>query len=805
MDARYALPPGPAPAPSAGRGGAHEVWSVFRRRRWVILASLLLALAAGYAVSRRLDPVYEASARILVEGEKPGVSATAPAQAALTPEGRIATEMEILQSRALAEAVADSLQLGLRVTDPQGVPRRTLFSRVALAPGAESAEYRFVRESGGRFRVEDARTGERVGTARPGSELRLPEAVVVLAPGAARHGELDVEIVDRETAADRVQQGLEVSQPSRDAQLIRVGFRGSDPEMVRDVPNALAARFIELRRDLRSSDARTTAEFLRGQLDTLRVQLTTAEDRLRSFREREQVVDLTVEASAQVSRQAQMEAERGALEAERASLAALLSEARTEAAGTGGASAYRRLIAFPSLLRNQAAAEMLSSLSALEDQRAELLTRRKPTDPEVQAVTRRIEQLEQQLAGMVNTYQRGLANQVASIDATLGGFERKMDRVPGREVEFARLSRQTKVLADMYGLLQTRLKEAEISEAVQDASVRVVDPARRPLDPVSPNTGLILGASGLFGLLLGIALSFVREVRDGSVRTREDLQAATASSVLGWIPRIAEIAPAPSRTGAVRQLIGRGGRALPAATASAASPLAIAGEGPTPANEAYEWLHRNLLFARPDTRVKTLLVTSPLPGDGKTTTAAGLAVTLARRGHKVLLIDADLRRGAMSVLFRRPEGEGLTEVLSGTASFQDVVRSADVGGGQVLHYVTAGSLPQNPAHVLSSLRAPALLEWLAQRYYMVIVDTAPLNVFADAAVLGEHADGVVLVARAGVTPYDALAHSAEQCRRANLPLLGTVLNDVDPERDGQYDAAYRWYEYAKEYRYAGTS
>ena len=802
MDPHHTLPP---PAGSPARVGAHEVWGIFRRRRWVILGCFLLALAAGYLVTRRLDPVYEAAARILVEAESPALAAL-PAREAAPRESPIGTEMEILQNRELVEAVADSLQVAVQVAKPEGVPRSKLFSQVRVSQQAEDARYRFERGEGGRFTVTDAESGARVAVAAPGATLRLPEATLVLDPRASRYEEIEVEITDPESAADRVETGLEITQPSREAQIIRVAYRGSDPELVRDVPNALAARFIVLRRQQRSSEARTTAHFLRGQLDTLRPQLTAAEDRLRRFREREQVVDLPVEASAQVTRQAQMEAERGALEAERSSLAALLAQARAEEIAKGespeGPSPYRRLMASPSLLRNPAAAEMLSGITRLEDERAALLTRRKPNDPDVQVLTRRIEQMESQVEGLVTTYQRGLANQVTSIDATLGRFERRLDRVPGKEVEYARLARQTKVLEEMYGLLQMRLKEAEITEAVQDPSVRVVDPARRPSKPVGSRKGLILGASGLFGLLLGIALSFVREVRDQTVRNREELRAATGAPVLGWIPRIQEIAPGAAEDG-VRRLAGRKRKALPA---GAGTPRLLpgAGESSSPAAEAYEWLHRNLLFSRPDARVKTLLVTSPLPGDGKTTTAAGLAMTLARRGHKVLLIDADLRRGAVSALFHRSHGKGLSDLLAGTASFAEVVKSADVGGGKVLHYVPAGPLPPDPAQLLGSLRAPALLEWLSQKYYMIIVDSAPINVFADAAVLGEHADGVVLVARAGITPFEALVHSAEQCRRANLPVLGTILNDVDPQQDRDYDAAYRWYEYARSYNYART-
>ncbi|HEX7240929.1 MAG TPA: polysaccharide biosynthesis tyrosine autokinase [Longimicrobiaceae bacterium] len=798
-DARFAQP-----TVAADRVGAGEIWKVVRRGRWLILACFALSLVVGAAFARRLQPMYEASARILVDGRRSaigmdGLAGPDPVQ----DEKRIGTEIEVLQSSGLAAAVVDSLQLQLEVTDPSDAVRRDLFSGVRVSPEARPARYRFVRVSGGRFLVTDARNEAALGTFAPGERISLHRTEVVLAPTAALQPAFEVAVDTRDGATGKLASTLRVAPASRDADVILVSYRGTDPELVRDVPNVLAARFVALRRDLRTSEARKTAEFLRQQLDTLRLQLSSAEGRLQSFREREQVVDLPVEASAQVTRQAQMETERSALDAERAALGSLLAQARASAREPGAPSPYRRLVAFPTLLRNDATTGILASLAKVEDERAAILTRRKPNDPEVQVLTRRIEELEGQLAGMVTTYQQGLTGQVAAIDGTLGRFERRMDRIPAKELEMARLTRQTTVLDGMYKLLQTRLKEAEIAQAVQDPSVRMMDAARLPSSPVNPRGKLLVGFSGLFGLLVGVALSFVREYRDGSVRSREDLEAATGFPVLGWIPRMGEGEGRTLRAGLRRMLAAprfRGRALLPGASGTVSLQLLGTGEAaPTPASDAYEWLHRNLSFARPDAETRAMIFTSPLPGDGKTTSAAGMAVTLARRGLKVLLVDADLRRGALSAALGSPREAGLSDVLAGSVPFGQAVRTLDVGGGNTLHYLPSGALPSDPTRLLGSTRGAALFEWLKEKYFLVVLDCPPLNVFPDAAILGEHAEAVVLVARAGVTPFEALVYAAEQCRRAKLPVVGTVLNDIDPERDQEYDAAYRWYEYARSY------
>ncbi|HEU0016230.1 MAG TPA: Wzz/FepE/Etk N-terminal domain-containing protein, partial [Longimicrobium sp.] len=543
-----------AHAPGAASAAPRLLLGVLRRQRWLVAACLALGVAAGLLLARRVTPTYRASATVLVgDGSADMLRQDGAAQ---PMENRIATEMELLRSGRLAEAVVDSLQLRLAVTRPANAVRSALFSRVHVPLGAEPGEYRFVRVDGGRFRVERAETGQALGTFAPGQPVPLPGAEVVLAPTAGKHASFGVEVVGRESAAGALASAIDVEQGGQ-ANLLRVSYAGPDPVLVRDVPNAIAREFIHLRKELQSAEARSTAAFLRGRLDTIRAQLTASEDQLQGFREREGVIDLGVEASTQVSRQAQLEAERGQLQAEQQALGTLLAEARATERTPGDVSPYRKLVAFPTLLRQEAVSQMLTSLARVEDQRSELLTRRRPNDPEVLPLTNRVNELETQLASIVITYQRGLASQVAQIDGTLGQFRSSMDRIPGKEAQHGRLERNARSLAEVYGLLQTRLKEAEIAEAVQDPGVRVMDTARLPTRPQGSTRGLMLLGGGLFGLLLGIGLAFAREYRDGTVRSRDDVEGVAHLPVLGWIPRIQGLGEPNPRIAAPLRALGR--------------------------------------------------------------------------------------------------------------------------------------------------------------------------------------------------------------------------------------------------------
>jgi capsular exopolysaccharide synthesis family protein len=205
-----------------------------------------------------------------------------------------------------------------------------------------------------------------------------------------------------------------------------------------------------------------------------------------------------------------------------------------------------------------------------------------------------------------------------------------------------------------------------------------------------------------------------------------------------------------------------------------------------PAAEAYRSLRTNINFARPSAPPKALVFTSPMPGDGKSTTAANMALVLAQQGTRVLLVDSDMRRGALNEAFSQAAQPGLSNVLVGGATVADATRRVALEQGHALDFIPAGVRPPNPAELLSSDALDRFLRDVAGRYDVIVFDAPPLNLVTDAALLGAKADGVLLVARAGVTEEEPLAFAVDQIQRVRATLLGTILNGVDERRQGYY-------------------
>ncbi|WP_341975686.1 polysaccharide biosynthesis tyrosine autokinase [Microbacterium sp. LTA6] len=303
-----------------------------------------------------------------------------------------------------------------------------------------------------------------------------------------------------------------------------------------------------------------------------------------------------------------------------------------------------------------------------------------------------------------------------------------------------------------------------------------IDSARLPTSPSSPNTRLALAIGGLIGLAIAFGYAMLRYTLDRRIRSVDGVEKELGVAVVGTLPE------EKSFTADNRLIPQDGGTSV---NSSSAHLFAIA--------EAMRELRTNIQFMDVDNPPRVIVITSPLPGDGKSTTASNLAITLASSGERVILIDGDLRRPMIGKIFGLVESVGLSEVLSGRAEIAQVAQR--IPGRDNLIVVAAGKLPPNPSEVLGSAKMHELLTSLANEA-IVIIDAPPLIPVTDAAVLTQHADGAVVVATVGKTTFEVLGKALGNLERANARALGIVLNRVPRRGTG---AAYYGYQYHGDY------
>ena len=468
-------------------------------------------------------------------------------------------------------------------------------------------------------------------------------------------------------------------------------------------------------------------------------------------------------------------------------------------------------MAFPDLLRNQSTSVLLGALAQVETERADLMIRRMPADSDVQVLTRRIRDIETQLQGIAETFLQSLTNQVSSLESEAAQSRAQLDALPEKELQVARGERDTKVLADLSQLVHTRLKESEISRAAGDPTARLVDAAVSPAKPVRPRPVINLALSLLLGTMIGIGAALVREHGDRSVRSRADALATSGLPVLGAMPHIglnemslpwrkrlsAKLTPGFGDMQVASEDVAtsrRNGSAI-----AISSLLITQPDVPGAYTEAFNQLFANLALVYRQRAIKTVVFTSPLPGEGKTLTAINFALTGASRGMRVLLIDADLRCGMVSSVIKCRREPGFAELLEGTAQMREVVRRVSVGESGALGVIPSGALPKVPGRVLTLEKVQEVLAAVTPKFDFVVIDTPPINLLADAALLASAADAVLLVVRAGHTQADDLRYAMDQLEAAHAPVIGTLLNDIDLRRNSRDDSAYRYLAAAEQY------
>ncbi|MEP6690650.1 MAG: polysaccharide biosynthesis tyrosine autokinase, partial [Gemmatimonadaceae bacterium] len=275
----------------------------------------------------------------------------------------------------------------------------------------------------------------------------------------------------------------------------------------------------------------------------------------------------------------------------------------------------------------------------------------------------------------------------------------------------------------------------------------------------------------IFGLTIGLGVAVAVENLDDSVKSPDEVRDRLGMAVLGTIPRI--------REGSTMRRDNDDSR------------LVTHVDPRSPVAEAYRSLRTNLAFARANTAMRTMVLTSPGPADGKSTTVANLAITFAQQGQRTLLIDADLRRAVLDKLFKVPRAPGLTDVLVGQKKLFDILHPTEIPNLSVLG---SGQFPPNPAELLGSSAMREVLREAEEHFDIVLLDSPPLLAVTDAAVLATMVDGAILVVRVGATAKTAVRRAMAQLQTVTGRLIGAVLNDVD-FRQAAFGGTYGYYYY----------
>lgn len=377
--------------------------------------------------------------------------------------------------------------------------------------------------------------------------------------------------------------------------------------------------------------------------------------------------------------------------------------------------------------------------------------------------------------------------QIAAVSKEIAGLTSKVKTLPNTEQELLRLTRDVKVNSELYLNLLTSSQQLLLVKEGKVGNVRVVDAPVVPEHSIKPQRAQILAISGVLGLLLGMGLAFLRNSLRPGIKDPADIESATGLHVFATVPHSA------AQDNLSKLIKGH----------TPGSHLLAITHPEDPGIESLRSLRTALQFAMLDARNNIVLFTGPTPGIGKSFTSANFAAVLAAGGKRVLLIDADMRKGHLHQFFGTKRDHGFSELIIGSNTLGDVVQRAVAPN---LDLITTGTMPPNPGELLMSPATVQLLEALSAQYDLVLIDTPPVLAVSDTQVLAPHAGTVFLVARAEVTALGELQESTKRLGQTGVQVKGVVFNDLDTSRQryGGYGYKYSRYRYTN-YQYGKTT
>ena len=573
-------------------------------------------------------------------------------------------------------------------------------------------------------------------------------------------------------------------QQVRKTNIIDISIRSANRETAAAVANALADTYIERSLELNKRKTKQGLQYIGEQIRTAQEELDEAERALQTYRERTMIMAVDSAVSAQVSKVRGLEDQLAGLGVELQSGEAELAEVdkqRREAKPT--------IISERELATNPVVQQLQGKLLALEIQRVGLLDQYaedsrkiKQLDAQISAFKQRLElEVERIVTGEIESAnpvieqldkrkstleaQRIAARaKRAALSPTLPSEMSKLAGLPAEQVEFTRLTRRAKVAEDSYvGLLKTQ-QELLIAQGSEVANAAIAALAAVPRMPVSPKVEQNLVIAAILGLILGLVLAVVVDYLDDSIKDPKEAEDLLELPVIGLIAYATD-----------------GGPVLPEHPTSR-SPIA----------EAFRTLRANIRFSGADKPVETLLVTSPGPEEGKSTIVADLAIAAANAGQKVIAVDTDLRRPALHRFFNVENDVGLTSVLIGERSLDEVLVDTGETGVTLL---TSGAVPPNPIEFLESDAMHQLVEALKERADVVIFDSPPVLLVADAQILSSIVDGTLLVVEMKGTRREMARQAKALLVRAGARILGLAANKLRRVGGGYY--YYYYYYYGK--------
>lgn len=598
-----------------------------------------------------------------------------------------------------------------------------------------------------------------------------------------------VQLKSKESITKMLEQIVTIEQ-QRGIDFVEVTVESPRPYEAALIANSYAHEYYNRNLDLNRQQLVSIREFLGNQREEKLDQLVLAEERLKKYQEEGGIISLPEQASALISQLTDFESKMNAVKIDLTISERNLNEFKQELANkdpklkdyleSQAAQPYLKslqeqiakeqtkkdnVLASGSLSRsnNELIKEIDNKLEELRRKLNEEITKRTAgllasSPEEIKSLTQKVFEEEVKYRSLLASY-----NELSRI---VRDYESRFNQLPDRSIGLARLQREQTSFEKLYLLIEEKYQEAIINERSQPGDVFIVDKARIPTGPSRPNRPMIIAVGLILGLGMGFGYAFVRNYFDNTIKTPDDIQKRNFN-VLAWIPQF-QISDSNKE---FEFIVSKKPDSIP--------------------SEAFRALRTRIQFSKLDRdSIKTILVTSSTPKEGKTTVSVNLAGSFAQSNKKTLIIDCDLRKPRVHAVFNDKRFPGFTDYFFGQATYEEIVRKSSLNN---LYYITAGTIPPNPSEILGSVEMQQFLKKLKNEFEMIILDSPPVIAVTDSEILSSLVDATILVVSADQTEVELMQKAGELLQHQHGSFLGVLLNNFTYKSG--YGSYYKYYYY----------
>jgi len=742
-----------------------DYWRAVRKRLWLVISIVVLVTMLSLIYTARKPDIYQAGARVQVDLENTGalVGKTPYVFGPTNDPVYFNTQLQILVSPGLMRRVVKTLDLEHNPDFFKGnsTQKRSSWQTIKGMVGFGGSAPQNVNAKG-KDELE-LRTTVAKGTGHED----LAEAKRLAPYVNAILGGLKVEPV-KET------RGL-----YKETRLIDISFTHTDPVVASKVVNAIAETYVYNNLEKKSETNESTGDFLQKRIAEIQQTIRTDEERLVNYAKTHQIISLDAGSNTVVERLNALNKQLTEVQEAR-----INAEEALKSASRPGAA--------PALAEGDAkqANESEAKAADLRQKRAQLMVDATEEAPEVKEIDQQIAELDRQVKEIRSRKSTNILTNLETVyRQTLGreqalraAFEKQRSETLTQNeaaINYRIIQQEIETNKALLDNLLQRHKENEVVAASKPNNISVIDYALSPDAPIGPNRSRTVFIALFLSLGLGIGLALLLEYLDDTVHSTEEVER------LLHLPALAVI-PSALGNGRRRLLAGPGALQKRNGNPGENPELLMNVDGRSPLAESYRHLRTSVLLSTAGRAPRSLLVTSSLPGEGKTTTAVNTAVSLAQTGASVVIIDADMRRPRLRSIFGLSDRAGLSSILSSELSEAEVLALVSQEETTGLNLLTAGPIPPNPAELLGSDQMRRLLAVLQAHFNHVVVDSPPVSSFTDGVLISSMVDGVLLVVHGGKSSRHVVKRSRQLLQDVGAKIFGVVLNNVNLQSHDYY-------------------